>query len=253
MYLNYEESEYKNISQPPIPNEEFSDFASSPYFSGDISHFPFYQPEYSYTSDPLDSPPPEFFDEITYIDDVPNSCLYSSHLSVIEEDSHPLCISHTDPLQHVLDTLATLNDETTEMEHLIFLKKKYFQLSLLSHFPKSPFQTINNSNPSALSIPNHLLNPSFSGIVDTLLEKVNKLHIIIQEVNEHLGDLREVGVGEEEVHNVEEYVHSLGARLQFLRKLIYQVVSEREPVISLEVIDEAEEICECSEEKGMEG
>ena len=228
MYLNPDESEYKSVSPLSLASNEIPS-------SMDFSYFPFYQPESSYISDPLDSPPPEFFD------DNPTSYLYSSHLSVIEEDSHSLCISHTYPLQHVLDTLAELNDETTEIERLVFLKKKYFQVSLLNHFSKL------FSNPS-----NRLLNPDYAGIVDSLLNRVSRLHSLIQEVNEHVEYLREAGVGDEEIRNVEEYAQSLGVRLQFLQKLINQAVSEKEPVISLEVIDEAEEICEVCEEKGME-
>lgn len=200
---------------------EDNDFSPLSSFSDTSSRTNlYYQPESCYTSSPVESPY-EFDDESPQT----QSDLFSSHLSVIEEGPNPLCISHADPLHHVLDTLTLVNNEVAELETFFCTTK-----------------------PSLLTQP---LPSSFDSCLmeHTMFEKMRQYRRILLDMDEQMGFLND-----QEVFHAREVLHALEKRLHFLQKLICQFFSEQRSVISLEVVEiEPEEVYEEVDEDKPQG
>lgn len=222
---------------------------STSHICCDFGLFPMYVPEHSYTSSPAPSPPPQIHpddmeNEGLEIDLSPN--LYTPHLSVIEEECDSICISHTDPLQHLKDHLTIINDEVTEMERSLFIKKRMFSLSLLNHslpninnptkssrflhpLHKAKSIEVSRSGDYQKTSPQVISDPS--AVSESLLEKLQNYQNTLLDLMDFVEFHKSSNASS--VQDIEENINSLRHRLNFLQRIVRQNLSETDAVICL--------------------
>lgn len=246
------------FSNPPLESvEESIDHVSGiPSISHGLyrfSIFPSYIPESSYTSSPEQSPPPEEHG-------LDQSCqeyetlekgvlcstfsLYSSHLSVIEEDCNPLCVSHKDPLQHIYNHLSIINNEIDKMERSPFLKNSIrlsipvfpdlFPLRISQHFPCESSSIIHSLSVSddSHSLLGQTTNKSVYHL-DGILEKIRRYNLSLHDIQDNLHLLSSVEENKEVIKSIEDFIDSLLSRMRRIKQAIDKRFLESEDTIHL--------------------
>lgn len=224
---------------------------STPHLCYDFGIFPMYVPEHSYTSSPAASPPPQIHSDEIEPDGLEldlSPTLYTPRLSVIEEECDSICVSHADPLQHIKDHLSIINDELTEMERSLFLKKRMFFFSLLNHSQPNlrnssksshffhPLRNVKSTEVSRSSeirktSPQVITDPSV--ISENLLEKLQNYQNTLFDLVEYVEFQKTSSCDASSIQDIEDYITSLSNRLNFLQRIVRQNLSEKDAVICL--------------------
>ena len=224
---------------------------STPHLCYDFGIFPMYVPEHSYTSSPAASPPPQIHSDEMEPDGLEfdlSPTLYTPRLSTIEEECDSICISHADPLQHIKDHLSIINDELTEMERSLFLKKRMFSLSRLNHSQpnlrnssKSShfFHPLRNAKSTEVARSSENKKTSSQVITDpsviseNLLEKLQNHQYTLSDLMEYVEFQKSSSCDASSIQDIEDYITSLSNRLNFLQRIVKQNLSEKDAVICL--------------------
>lgn len=247
-----------SFSNPPLESvEESIDHVSAiPSISHGLyrfSIFPSYIPEYSYTSSPEQSPPPDEHgldhscQEYETLEKgvlCPTFSLYSSHLSVIEEDCNPLCVSHKDPLQHIYRDLSMINDEIDRIERSPILKNS-IRLSIPVFPDLYPLRISQNSPFKSSSIVPSLSvsDDSHSSLgqstnkstyhLDAILEKIRRYRMSLNDIQDNLHLLSTVEENKEIIKSIEDFIDSLLSRMRRIKQTIDKRILESEDTIHL--------------------
>ena len=210
-----------------------------------------YVPEHSYTSSPAASPPPQIHSDEMEPDGLEfdlSPTLYTPRLSIIEEECDSICISHADPLQHIKDHLSIINDELTEMERSLFLKKRMFSLSLLNHSQPNLRNSSKSShffhplcNAKSTEVARSSENKKTSSqvitdpsvISENLLEKLQNHQYTLSDLMEYVEFQKSSSCDASSIQDIEDYITSLSNRLNFLQRIVKQNLSEKDAVICL--------------------